>query len=460
MANRIVQVTVSQQVAAAPSQLQRTGAIITQGGTNTAPGTRTLLTQLSDLTAILATSKTISTLTWASTGGGTATLTTASPHGWGVGDVIPVTVAGVTPAGYNGTVTATITGTSTMTYPLVSNPGAMTVAGTVILGAVAELLAAGTTFFAQGSGQSVYVLDLGEGIPSAGVAALGTYITANPGFFYSYLVPKSWDAVAEFLAFLAGFEATTSKTYFFVTTTTGTYTSYTALMKCVLALIQAPAAPTTEFTLAAVFWVTLGYNPSSTQKVTPLAFSYLVGVAAYPETGNSALLATLKAANINVVGTGAEGGISNTILFWGHVKDGNPFNYWYSVDWAQINIELAVANEIINGSNNPLAPLLYDQNGINRLQAVGAQVLSNGVTYGLATGTVVQTQLSTDAFVAAFEAEEYRGELVINAEPFLVYTDENPSDYAIGKYGGFAATWTPGRPFEQIIFALNVVNII
>ena len=61
MTNNIVIVNVSQTVAPAPSQLQRTGALISQGGTTKAAQTLTLLTSLADLTAILSASKAIST---------------------------------------------------------------------------------------------------------------------------------------------------------------------------------------------------------------------------------------------------------------------------------------------------------------------------------------------------------------------------------------------------------------
>jgi hypothetical protein len=53
MSNAIVQVNVSQTLAAAPNQLQRTGAMISQGGTTLTAGTYGLLTQTADLTPLL-----------------------------------------------------------------------------------------------------------------------------------------------------------------------------------------------------------------------------------------------------------------------------------------------------------------------------------------------------------------------------------------------------------------------
>lgn len=457
MPRKIVQVNVSQTVAPAPLTLQGTGALISQGGTNTTANTLSLLTQPSDLTPLLAGSKALTSLSWTSN---VVTATTTAPHGWTMSDVIPLTIAGATPAGYNGTVQATITGASTFTYPLMVNPGSETVPGTVTDGDVAELLSMVTTFFAQGSSVSVYVLELGESTATEGVAALQAWITANPGTIYSYLVPREWDNNSAFLTFLGLFNSTTAKTYFFITTTSANYTSYTTLMKCAFTMVQAPLAPATEFSCAAPFWDTLSYAPNSNNKVPPLSYTFLFGVTPYPTPSNGTLLNTLNAANVNVVGTGAEGGISDAILFSGHLMDGNPFNYWYSIDWVQLNLDLNIANEVINGSNNKLAPLYYDQPGINRLQRRAAQTMAQAITNGLAVGTVVQVALPAAQFVANFENDLYVGWLVVNAEPFTVYTAENPSDYSIGKYGGMAAVFTPSRGFEQIIFNLNATNFI
>ncbi|MXE01577.1 hypothetical protein FQZ98_27505, partial [Escherichia coli] len=86
---------------------------------------------------------------------------------------------------------------------------------------------------------------------------------------------------------------------------------------------------------------------------------------------------------INYVDTGAEGGISNTILVKGVTSDGNDMTYWYSVDWVQINVDMQLANTVINGSNNPINPLYYNQDGIDRLQQVAQAVFNTGVSYGL-----------------------------------------------------------------------------
>jgi len=160
-----------------------------------------------------------------------------------------ITVAGVTPTGYNGTFNCTVTTSTNFTYALSGSLAAGT-GGVYTPEDVSELVAMATTFFAQGSGQSCYVLELGAGNATDGATALQAYITANPnsnyvagatGYFYAYVVPRTWDGNATFLAMLASYESTTAKTYFFITTTLATYTSYTNLMKCAFTMIESPS---------------------------------------------------------------------------------------------------------------------------------------------------------------------------------------------------------------------------
>lgn len=451
-APQIVTVNVSLQQAPLPNTLQASGALISVGATTGAANSLTLITQLSDLTAILQPANAITSMTWT---GGVVTVTTTAPHGLPTSQIFPVTITGATPSAYNGNYTATVTGASTFTYPLVSDPGSETVPGTYILRDVAEVLAMGTTFFAQGSAQSVFVLELGPLDTTHAVAALATYLTNNPATLYGVLVPRAWDANADFLALIATYESFTSKFYFWVTTTSGTYSSYTALMKDVIALVEAPAIPATEFSLAASFQHALAYRPSTTNKVAPFCFSFMFGVTPYPTASNSALLTALKIAGVNYVSLASEGGLTNTMLVWGTTMDKRDFTFWYSIDYAQIQAAQMLANEVINGSNNPLNPLDYDQDGINRLAGRLGQLAANMITFRLATGAVLLTQLDGDQLTQALDNDAFTLQFVINAVPFPAYATQNPSDYRTGRYAGLSMIYIPARGFTQIV--LNIV---
>jgi hypothetical protein len=426
----IVNVSVTQQVAPAPSTLQQTGAFISQGATTLAAGTTQLLTKVSDLTSILRGATSITSMILSA---GTVTVTTTTPHGIPTGDVVEVIITGVLPTAYNGTVNATSTGTNTFTYVLGGSPGSVTVQGVMTLEDVQELVAMTTTFFAQGANQAVYVLELGVGTPAQGVTALNSYIINPTIRFYSYLLPKTWDTEPTAWAMANTYTGTTAQLYFYVTTTIATYSNWETF-KSVFATVQSPSAPVTEFSASAIFWTTLSYNPNASNLAHPLAFTYVYAVTPYVLTNT--LQTQLKAAGVNWIGTGAEGGISNKVIFWGTFMDLSPFNYWYSVDWMAINVEIALANAIINGSNLPTNPLYYNQAGINTLQKVAQATTNNGISFGLVLSPAT-----------------------VQAVPFTTYIAQHPSDYATGTYNGLSLTFVPARGFTQITIYLTASNI-
>jgi hypothetical protein len=538
MAYSIVTENVTQQVGPTPSTIQGTGALLSQGATNTAQGTLSLLTQLSDLTPLLTGGKAVTSATQSA---GTATITTTVAHGFTVSDTIVLTMAGFTPAAYNGTFTCTITGASTFTYAVSGSPASASVQGTYTPEDVGELVAMATTWFAQGSITSVYVLELGAGNATDGATYLGTWITANPGIVYTYLVPRLWDGNSTFLALIATKEGTTAQTYFWVTTSQATYGFYTVLMKCVNALIECPTfgtwsanamtaatfsapnitfttttahgvavgqtfvvtgmtpsgyngtfvaqpgtqastligatsaatlgaesvlgtlnaaaasgLPSTEFSQAASMWQWISNNPSSANKVAPMANRFVYGVTPFPVRGNAALIVTLNTANISLIGTGYQGGISNTILQFGKMLDGNSANYWYSADYAQINIALSVTNFVINGANLPGNPVYLNQAGITAGQGVAAGVLQNMITFGLALGSVVQTGLPGAAYATALGNGTFAGQCAINAIPFPTYYIANPGQYKTGTYNGYSVIFTPLQGFNSIQFNITI----
>ena len=212
----------------------------------------------------------------------------------------------------------------------------------------------------------------------------------------------------------------------------------------------ANGAPETEFSIAAMVWCILTNNPSDTNKVLPLQYQYLYGVTAFASKGVGALLDTLYANGYNIVGDGSEGGIANTVVNWGKTRDQKQFNYWYATDWCVINADIMLSNAVINGSNDPINPLYYNQDGINRLEAVLASVFARAVTFGLVLYKPIQLGLVSADLSAGLEAQKWTQYTIINAIPFFPYVQNNPSDYPAGVYKGFSAIFVPQLGFEQL----------
>ncbi|HBZ7597784.1 TPA: hypothetical protein R1B10_001127 [Klebsiella pneumoniae] len=460
----IVNINISVTTPPKPSNLLKSGALVSCGGTTLTPGSFQLLTSKDDLKSLVSPAKPLSAITWETN---TVTVTLTGPHGWSVGDVVPIMIAGVMPAGYNGAFTATVTGEATLTYALSADPGEATTLGTLTAVAVGEIQQMNTTYWAQGSSRAVYVLELGELSVPAAVAALGGFIDEDTSLgntyqkFFSYLVPREWDTEVTFKTLANNYTSPGSLVKFFVTTTIATYEAWVAeKFPNVFAGVEAPTIGATEFSMAAPFQSSLANDPGSSNMVPPMAYRFMYGVTEYPPAGNGTLLKTLQDKNINYIGTAAEGGLSNKMLVAGHMLDGMPFNYWYSVAWCAINLELDLANEVINGSNTTTNPLYYEQRGIDRLQNRALKTLRSGISYGLILGQVIDTRLTQEAFNEAYEKGTYAGSAVINAVPFSNYNSLNPSDYQEGKYNGLSAVMTPRRGFESITFNVNVTNFV
>ncbi|NEN30506.1 hypothetical protein G3V74_23815, partial [Escherichia coli] len=157
------------------------------------------------------------------------------------------------------------------------------------------------------------VLELGAVTMTAAVAALKNFIIADVSLgntyqkFFSYLVPREWETVADFKTLTGLYTSPGSLVYFFVTMTIGTYQSWVATKnKTVLAGVEAPGIPASEFSMAGPFQSSLANDPGSSNMVPPMAYRFMYGLTEYPLEGNSALLKSLQDGNINYIGTGAE----------------------------------------------------------------------------------------------------------------------------------------------------------
>jgi hypothetical protein len=433
---QIVNLTAVLTVAPVPSQLQKSGAFVSVGGTTLTTGTYQFCSQLSALQALLQTSGS---------------------------------------------------------------------------GNYAELNTMGTTFFAQGSAVGVYVLEIGtQTSGAAGIEALNTWITNNPGVMYAYLVPAAWDNTSEVVgsvavtaggtgyttaptvAFSGGgggtgaaatatvaggvvtgitvtnpgsgytsaptvtltgagtgatataalaselnivaseYASPTGRTYFFVTTTVSNVVTYSA-NKSMYTFVPSPTATSQEFGAAAHFYQWLVNSPSATSLLAPMAYRFLYGVTPWPSTGYAASIQTVLSAygNLNLVPP--QGGITNTCIFKGTTMDGSQASWWYGIDWYQITVTNDLAAEVINGSNsNP--PLLYDQNGINQLAGVAQRDLNTAISFGCA--------LSGSVTAASFSA----------------YTTANPNNYKAGIYQGLAVDIVGQNGFLTVGVTLDAIE--
>jgi hypothetical protein len=322
----------------------------------------------------------------------------------------------------------------------------------------------------------VWVLELGYAAAVAGnVTALQQWLTTNAKIFCGYLLPRycgsSQISIQAFEALFKQYQNPEAMTYFWLTVQPNLIDLLDATYKCVIQIVEAPSVtdlglsnatnPNGEFTMAAMFYNAMAFRPSQINRVAPMAFKYLYGVTAYPTKNNGPLLSAFKKSFTNYVATGAEGGVAYNIVYSGVTKDGQDyFNWWWTIDWVQININLNLSNAIINGSNNPFAPLYYNQDGINFLETNLYNTMLSASTLGMVLGAITMTTKNQPDLQNSILLGEFEGMCDVNAVQFVDYVNANPGHYKIGEYDGLSVLFIPARGFIHILVSVTATDLV
>lgn len=311
--------------------------------------------------------------------------------------------------------------------------------------AMTELTAMAQSWFANTTA-GCWVLELGQIAATAIESALSQFTETYPQLFYAYVLPRGAQNDSNLPSFLANQSSSDGRVYFFLCGDKDGYkkllingvgqksTFYGAEYTGSVVREGTTAANTAQEHLAAAVAAQFcNARPSGLNRLAPMSFRQLTGITPWTEAGHRPDFADLKRNNIGFAGTANEGGVEGSILFWGTFSNGDTMSGWYGADWCSINVELQLANAIIEGSQPGMRPLVYSQEGINRLTARAQQTLDSAVTSG--------------CILAQYTLE---------ATDFNSYITANPSDYTTGTYNGLAATVVPVRGFTSLTFNLAI----
>ena len=376
-----------------------------------------------------------------------------------------------------------------------------------------ELNTMGTTFFAQGTSVGAYVLELGtQSSGVTGIEALQTWITDNPGIFYAYLVPASWDnqdeVVGSVIITAGGSGYTAAPTVTFSGGGGGTGAAGTAVIQngaVVSVTITNPgsgytAAPTVAFSAP-------GSGTTATGTVNLAAeLNILAGDLASP-TGRTYLFITTTIANVATY-------------------QPNKSAYTFVPSPTATSQEFGAAAHfyqwLVNkpSATSPLAPMAYRfLNGVTPWPATGSSaniqtVLSafgninlvppqGGITntcifkgttadgsqasfwYGVDFYQITVTSDLADEVIngsnenppllydqnginhlAAVAQRDMNTAIsfgcalsgTVTAQTFAAYTTANPNDYKAGLYNGLGATIVGQNGFLVVGFQLDVIE--
>ncbi|OYV61584.1 MAG: hypothetical protein B7Z69_00535 [Actinobacteria bacterium 21-73-9] len=430
-ATNIVNVIESVTVAAAPSTLQSTAALVSLGGTTAAVNSLSLLTQASDLALI-------------KSGAGNSTELQNNVYAfYGQGAALPLYVLELGTGGTAATLQTWINANLQTVYAFTTPAAWDTVVtipapATPTLGTVSGGTLSGATYYVKityvnGIGETLPSTEASEAVPAnsllvvdsptaqAGATGYNVYVSTTTGTETKQTptpiaigtnwtlpttglvtggpLPTTNTTGSEFAGVLSAFSSPSSRVYFFLLSTVNTYSQYAGI-KAANVSVPSPTAASTEAPHVAEMYQFVSNAPSAVSPMRQQDFRFAYGVTAWPLLNNQTTLTELLTANVNVILTGAEGGISNTILRNGTMMDGNDASVWWEA-----------------------------------LLAVEQQVVTNGVAWG-----VINPNLP----------------ITLTAIPFVTYATANPGDYSKGIYNGLALTCTPMRGFREITFNLTV----
>ncbi|OXI29568.1 hypothetical protein [Burkholderia aenigmatica] len=446
MANQIddiVDIVISVQNAPIANNLQRNSILVSQGGTTLQAGTTQLVASPKDITALLESPLPISSIQWAS---GTVTVVVSGTIPLAAGASAQYTIAGVSPAVYNGTYTVTGVSSTSFTFSLSNDPGTTQTLGTATPAAVAEIRSMGNSFFAAGTAIATTVLELGLASGPDAVAALRAYLQEHALQNYVYVVPRSWATSQDFTLLVSSYDAPTAMTYFAVTATRQNMATVGPAFnthKSVLLYAESDEDLATQnvFGAASLVYMIVSQNPTSTQKLLPIAPRTIYGVQ--PSKWTTVERGLFQKYFFNYPDTGVEAGLTSTLLKGNTYANGDFFEYWYASDDTAIRVHLALASAITNGNQNAINPLKFDQRGIERLQQV-AQVTINAL---VAAGVLRPANPTT-------------GTGIVNAVDDQTYQIQNPSDYHSGIYRGLSVTVIPARGFTHVTFNMALTDLV
>ena len=375
-----------------------------------------------------------------------------------------------------------------------------------------------TTFFAQGSGVGVYLLELGANTNVVDqITSLQTWITGNPDVFYAYLTPVDWDTMSEEVGS--------------VTIGTGTYTYTTAPTVTFTAATGGGVTATATATIDANGQVTAititdpGWYPSQAAPTATLSAA---------TTGTAPLLTVVMANAQNVLASNYGSATGKTYFFATALYTDVATYYPQKAVFATVPSPTAVSTEfqaaapfyqwLVNNpkASTPLAPMAYryvygvtpwaqqgNQTSITTVLSTYGNLILTGAEGGISNscifkGTLMngdqaaswygldwfQIQVKQALAAAIINGSNSNPPLLYNqngintlqkvaqniansavtfgcalsctvdATPFGEYTAANPTNYSAGIYDGLSATFVFQNGFLTITFAIDAVQFV
>ncbi len=381
-------------------------------------------------------------------------------------------------------------------------------------GNYAELTNMATTFFAQGTGIGLYVLELGTQTTSDdAVAALQAWITDNPGIFYGYLTPADWDSTQDEVGSVTitdgGSGYTTAPTVTFTAPTSGTTATGTATIQngvVISVTITDPgsgytAAPTVTFsaptsgtTATATAVLASAFNILAGNYTNNTARTYFFGTTSSSTITNYSPYKSLCLTAPSPTAPSTEFTAAAPFYQWivnnpSATSPLSPFGYRFAygvTPWpatgytTEINTILtAYGNLYTTGVAGGLASYNILQKGmfmsgdqmmswygLDWFQIQAAIQLTNAIINGANSNPPLYYNQHGINTLQALAQEIVDTGITfgcllsgdVTATSFYTYSQQNPSDYKAGIYNGLLATVTEINGFLSMVFNITALQ--
>lgn len=307
-------------------------------------------------------------------------------------------------------------------------------------------------YFNYSGNRSVNVLELGQVSETTTLQTqatqLDTIIKSGLHRSYMYLIPQSFYVEnSPIVSIMQEYTKETSAQYFMVSTTSDVTTDAVAtqfknLKSCFLVYDNSDTSQ--NINLAGSIMGILAsskFDISGNNKASPLNFKILQGFKFNPI--NRVLLNKLTQYPANFIFNE----VGYATIGNGRYTNGDAWDYWYQWDLTQLALQQKITQLLINGVNNPVNVIRFDQQGIDIINASVKSTLSEYIQLGCINTYAMALNPANNTLIGLNN---------INTIDFNTYISQYPDKYQNEIYDGISFYVLINRYIRQCILNITL----
>lgn len=307
-------------------------------------------------------------------------------------------------------------------------------------------------YFNYSGNRSVNVLELGQVSETTTLQTqatqLDTIIKSGLNRSYMYLIPQSFYVEnSPIVSIMQEYIKETSAQYFMISTTADVTTDAVAtqfknLKSCFLVYDNTDASQ--NINLAGSILGILAsskFDISGNNKASPLNFKILQGFKFNPI--NRVLLNKLTQYPANFIFNE----VGYATIGNGRYTNGDAWDYWYQWDLTQLALQQKITQLLINGVNNPVNVIRFDQQGIDIINASVKSTLSEYIQLGCINTYAMALNPANNTLIGLNN---------INTIDFNTYISQYPDKYQNEIYDGISFYVLINRYIRQCILNITL----